>query len=219
MKKLRREINLFTLSALDLFASTMGTFILLTVILFPYYLKNSEVVEQVSILRDRLSESQAELLENQQHLQQCRFEQTRINTQLNQCQEELRQTFLAIVLKWETLNQDIDLHVVDTVGNEFYFERHNRSRLDFASLAELSVDTTRGPGVEIWENPQARLGRYQVFANLYARHGNLVDPWVKSTVYFRGGSQKLPDVALSVQGSKVLIAVIEVNDRGEVVIR
>lgn len=39
MKKKDRNLNVFSISALDLFASAMGTFMLLAIILFPYYLK------------------------------------------------------------------------------------------------------------------------------------------------------------------------------------
>jgi hypothetical protein len=39
MKKKDRNLNVFSVSALDLFASAMGTFMLLAIILFPYYLK------------------------------------------------------------------------------------------------------------------------------------------------------------------------------------
>ena len=37
MKKPSREINIFSMSALDLFASAMGAFILITIILLPYF--------------------------------------------------------------------------------------------------------------------------------------------------------------------------------------
>lgn len=43
MKKRSREINVFSMSALDLFASAMGAFILVMIILFPYYLNTSKV--------------------------------------------------------------------------------------------------------------------------------------------------------------------------------
>jgi len=39
MLRRNREINIFSMSALDLFASALGAFILLTLILLPYYLK------------------------------------------------------------------------------------------------------------------------------------------------------------------------------------
>jgi hypothetical protein len=43
MKRPSREINIFSLSALDLFASAMGSFILIAVMLFPYYQKSAIV--------------------------------------------------------------------------------------------------------------------------------------------------------------------------------
>lgn len=39
MKRRSRELNVFSMSALDLFASALGAFIFIAVILFPYYLK------------------------------------------------------------------------------------------------------------------------------------------------------------------------------------
>ena len=37
MKTRSKEINIFSMSALDLFASALGAFILMTVILLPYF--------------------------------------------------------------------------------------------------------------------------------------------------------------------------------------
>jgi len=42
MRRPPREIQIFSLSALDLFASAMGTFIVIAVMLFPYYLKTTK---------------------------------------------------------------------------------------------------------------------------------------------------------------------------------
>jgi len=47
MKRPSRELNIFSLSALDLFASAMGAFILVAVILFPYYQQNSKIVQEL----------------------------------------------------------------------------------------------------------------------------------------------------------------------------
>jgi len=43
MKRKNREINIFSMSALDLFASALGAFILIMLILMPYYLKTTPV--------------------------------------------------------------------------------------------------------------------------------------------------------------------------------
>ena len=45
MKKSSREVNVFSMSALDLFASALGAFILISVVLMPYYLKAGNVEE------------------------------------------------------------------------------------------------------------------------------------------------------------------------------
>ena len=50
MKRPNREVEIFSLSALDLFASSMGAFIILVLIMFPYYQKKDEVQQQVETL-------------------------------------------------------------------------------------------------------------------------------------------------------------------------
>ncbi len=47
MKKRDRTLNVFSVSALDLFASAMGTFILIAIVLFPYYLKAETATAQL----------------------------------------------------------------------------------------------------------------------------------------------------------------------------
>ncbi len=234
MKRLKREINIFSMSALDLLASAMGTFILLTVILFPYYLKNSDIVSTMSTLRQELEKTKQQLqIASNQH-QQCQQQRAQLQQNLQtyqtqkgsfkqdlkNCQEKLRQTFLAVVMKWQTSKQDVDLYVVDTDGNDFFYDKHNRNRTHFPNAnAELSVDTIKGPGIEIWENPLAKQGIYKIYANLYTRNGNRNNPIVKTTIYYRNGSKKLPNITLNETSDKKLIAKIEVNADGNVLIR
>ncbi len=226
MKRPSREINIFSMSALDLFASAMGAFILLTVILFPYYQKNAKIVEELNKIKNTLAKTQQQLTtcqtqqqKIQNRLQTCEQKRQECEQQKQACENKLKQTFLAIVLKWTTLKQDVDLHVIDTEGNEFYYSTHNRERNDFPnSDAELSVDTTQGPGIEIWENPLAKTGDYKIYINLYTRHGNAKNPTVKTTVYYRDGSKKMHDVTLSTEGHKVLVATVNVNSEGDVTV-
>jgi hypothetical protein len=60
MKRPSRELNIFSLSALDLFASAMGAFILIAVILFPYYQQNSKIVQEVQETRTRAETAERE---------------------------------------------------------------------------------------------------------------------------------------------------------------
>ena len=225
MKRLNRDINIFSMSALDLFASAMGSFILLAVILFPYYLKNAEIVERMSALRQELEKTQQQRAQLQQDLQKCQAQKskqseiTTLKRDLKNCHQKLRQTFLAVVMKWQTQNQDVDLHVIDPNNNEFSYKKHNRTRSHFPNVnAELSVDTIKGPGIEIWENTYIKQGIYKVYAKLYARKGNTKNPVVKTTIYYRDGSKKLPNITLHEANKKKLIAEIEINAAGDVLV-
>lgn len=147
MRRPSREINIFSLSALDLFASALGAFILLAVIQFPYTKKNEDIVNAKQAAERALSQCKADL-------QVAQDEAT-------ECKKRLKETFLAIILKWETKDQDVDLHVIDPTGNEFFYKKHNRERTDFSTVnAEISVDQIQGPGVEVWEYYSAIVGEY-----------------------------------------------------------
>lgn len=52
MKQHRREINIFSISALDLFASALGAFILIAVVFMPYFPNTGDSEERVSVMRD-----------------------------------------------------------------------------------------------------------------------------------------------------------------------
>jgi len=55
MKKKNRNVEIFSLSALDLFASAMGAFVLLTVIMLPYYLKGKTYEDERGQLQAALA--------------------------------------------------------------------------------------------------------------------------------------------------------------------
>ncbi len=73
MKRPNRTLEIFSISALDLFASALGAFILVAVILFPYYLKNFEVVADnkqmaadLQAMKTKLAAAEAEAEEQKQ---------------------------------------------------------------------------------------------------------------------------------------------------------
>ena len=286
MKPRSREINVFSMSALDLFASALGAFILISIVLMPYFLRlNPEEVAQlrrdlastrealedteqrlgqaqselqqcrqqeaacredlaaleqeVTRLQDMLDRAQADLAEAredlqqaQSELQQCRQQEAacreeldalrqeasalqQCQAELNACEEKLSRTFLAIVIQWSTKLHDVDLHVIDAAGEEFYY---NKPEID-GRPGELSADTTKGPGVEIWEVPEAPAGEYRVLYNFYDHNGNTdEDPTVKGGVYHRDGHNRLRDRTLTKLGrdNAVLAAVVTVKDDGSV---
>ncbi len=86
MKIRSREINVFSMSALDLFASALGAFILITIVLMPYFLR-AEIRE--AELRTALEEAhaakneiQASLEQEQSALRECQMREM-------SCQQEL----------------------------------------------------------------------------------------------------------------------------------
>lgn len=56
MQRRNREINIFSMSALDLFASAMGAFILIAIVLFPYFPNTGASDVDVAELRGRIAE-------------------------------------------------------------------------------------------------------------------------------------------------------------------
>ena len=195
MRQRNREFNIFSISALDLFASAMGVFALIAIILFPYYLQNSDAAAS----------------------HQMRAELERLREENERLRKQLSRSFLVVVLRWNTREQDVDLHVVNPRGQEFSYEKHNRDGSDFPGVAAfLTVDSRRGPGVEVWLEPLASPGRYQIAANLFDRHGNSSNPTVQGKVYFRDGAFSLPATVLNEWGRKVKLATLVVDSEGRV---
>ena len=253
MKSRSREINIFGMSALDLFASALGAFILISMVLMPYFLRISDA--EVERLRSALAQAQAALAETQRQLQQaesamqqcqereaaCRAELDglrqevdrlrgeleraqaleqaqsellRCREELNACEEKLSKTFLAVVIQWPTSKHDVDLHIIDAAGREFYYS----AKTIAGRPGELSADTRSGPGVEIWEVPEAPRGEYRVLYNFFDAHGNSNAAIVKGGVYHRDGHHRLGNRRLNRTGraNALLVAVVTVHDDGSV---
>ena len=84
MKKRSREINIFSISALDLFASALGAFILMSLIFMVFFTMTSTDAEQLEEL--------------QATLQQCETERALAQASLAQCKERLGHTVDASTL-------------------------------------------------------------------------------------------------------------------------
>jgi cell division protein FtsL len=233
MRRKNKEINIFSMSALDLFASAMGVFILIAVVALPYYLKT----DQQLMTQSRELQKENETLNNtlnsvQNELNACKAESTsqaRIIEQLKQqlaqsendqskCEEQLKQVFIAVVIQWPEEKIDIDLHVFTPNGDEYFFDRHNRTGRDYpGSNARLSRDTTRGPGVEVWEIPTAMPGKYKVYYDFYSQNGGVSRALITGMIYTNKGNHSLPDISLGPRQNK-LVATITITPEGGVVI-
>ena len=203
------------MSALDLFASAMGAFALIAVVLFPYYLNNSDAVQAMNKIKDQLKQCKAENQSQKSEIGRLQQQAQQQAASLAQCKEKLKKTFLAVVIKWPTKKHDVDLYITDPSGAVFSYKHKTIS----GRTGELSTDTQSGPGIEIWEINNPPAGKYLISYELYNRHGNNSDAVVYGGVYHRDGHDKLKTVKLSRKGDKVLIATITVSDDGNVTIR
>ena len=251
MKKRSREINVFSVSALDLFASALGAFILMSLIFMVFFSMTSRdagEAEEIQValercerelasaearatdLGTRLAASEARnadlearlvetvgaselaacetrLAESEAALAECRAQlQTpsgvtdrleRVEEELQACQRALRRSFVLVVASWST-SHDVDLHIVDPAGREFYFLRKRIS----GSPAALEEDNTRGPGNEVWLHPSAESGRYRVCYKLF---GGSPSASVRGSILWQEGKIEVPTINLT-EASQVRIA-------------
>ena len=274
MRLRSKEISVFNMSALDLFASALGAFILITLVLFPYFPNTGDSQERVDEVKAeleqasaRLQQASAELEQASAELEQTSAELEEVRAQLNpaleqelqalrgqlgsceterreaqaalnvcqteqrqaasmdsalgacesrnrqmqqelqSCEKELRKKFVLVVISWGTPD-DIDLHVTDPAGREFFFGR----KYIPGSLAKLEEDNTKGPGNEIWLHPAAEPGRYEVHYKYFS--GSTGNVPVRGAVLTPRGRTELPGITLRYVDEKPLVATIIVDDEG-----
>jgi uncharacterized protein YfaP (DUF2135 family) len=111
---------------------------------------------------------------------------------------------------------DVDLHVTDTRGNEYYYDSNHRKFP--GSEGQFLRDSTNGPGIEVWQLPVAQPGTYKIEYNLY-RKLSASPLRVSGSVFARKGRVALPDKTLTVVRSKVQVATVTVGQDGAVNVR
>lgn len=216
MMRRNREITIFNLSALDLFASSMGAFMLLSFILFPYYMKNSDALERAKKAEEALKTCQTETAQARNEAAQARSEAQASRAQEQKCQDKLKaSSFLAVVIQWTTSKHDVDLYIREPGGEEYYFSHRTLP----GKPGILSRDTTNGPGVEVWEIQMPSPGEYLIFYELFSQNGNPEAAVVNGGIYYREGRHDLPQVSLTREKEKRPMARIQVSGNGDISIR
>ena len=264
MKKRSREINIFSISALDLFASALGAFILLSIVFMVFFTMTSAdpgqleevhaVLEQCEAQRGAAQASLARCEERLGHtadasaLAQCQSDLSvceaqlsgssqcqaelaaaqarngsleaqsnaatdqlaRANEELDACLDAIKRTFVLVIMSWST-RDDVDLHVVDPQGREFYYANRRAS----GTQAALEEDNIRGPGNEVWLHPAAEPGRYRVCYKLFNDRG-WQSPSVRGTILWQEGKVALPELGFTTEDEVRLAADIVVDDEGDI---
>ena len=196
-RRRRRHIEIFGISALDLFASALGAFILVTMILFPYYGQGRAAADRIAAMESTL------------HALQDRVE----------CTAAPGPPFLLVQIRWADPEADVDLHVTDPAGREFWWYKANTDGRDYpGSAAALTYDMTAGPAVELWQSPNAEPGTYGIdYVATALPDGATVA--VSGTLLDRSGPHCLPARTLRTVKQRVRAATITVDPEGHVALR
>lgn len=198
MKKKNRQVNIFSISTLDLFASAMGVFLVIAVISLPYYLKSNKKIEkEFKILKKQ----------NEQ-----------ISKKLAQAQKEnnslKKSTFCVIKMEWKSKNtHDVDLYVTDANANVFFYKQP-KIKGDNNSL--LTVDAgypkLTNSGAEIWLTKKLKKGTYTI-EYAYAKGTPPVE--VYGTILTKTLEKKMPKKVFYESG-KIKVATINIDKLGNV---
>ena len=210
MKRKSREISIFSMSALDLFASALGAFILIAVVIFPFF-PNTGTADQLDLdeARRQAASLQQELSEAEEALADASARERGLEEALEQ---ERKRKFLLVTILWQG-EHDVDLHIVDPRGNEYSYGARTHS----GSVARFEEDTTRGPGNEVWLHPIVTPGEYRVYYHLYAQRGSTVT--VRGSVVHSVDRDELRPQTLREQGDKPLVATVVVDADATVEVR
>ncbi len=226
MKPRNREINVFNLSMLDVIFGAMAAFLIIMVVLMPYY--NKEHIDYQAIirqLRQQLAAATAEAQAARQQAQAAQQQAQAANARAQRAKAEaqrqrnrakrlakkLANTFLVLFIRWKT-SDDVDLHVVNPAGAEFYYS----NKTIRGQPGELSEDNTQGPGNEVWEVRNAPPGNYKIYVKLFTKRSSAAEIFVQGRIFHRDGSSPLPKTKLTREKQKKLVVTIKVSPQGNV---
>ena len=209
------------MSVLDMFASALGAFLLIAIILFPYYTQSRQISQKKAELAEkmaelsRLSASVDQQRDTVDQQQDALAQSDEIAQSLAECHEAIvsceaaaAETFLVIAIEWDDPG-DVDLYVTDPDGVQYSYAHTTANAVDDA---HLSLDMREGPGMEIWQDPSAKFGEYKVTYNLLSAKVPSVP--VRGWIIDRSqGQQDLPLIRLT---QKTDVAKIVIGEDGSV---
>ena len=162
-----REINVFSLSAVDLFCSALGAFIIITIIAMPSYMKKSE------------QESKKDV--HKEHIEQIKDEK------ILELKEKQTANYLIIIASWDT-QDDIDTYMIDPQKRMYAYHTKYYNGIK-ASLAE----DARISGTEVWETSELLNGTYELYFVAFEKRIELPTK-IKLRAYTKDGKKDLSDL-------------------------
>ena len=164
------------MSFLDVICGAMGAFLIVMVILMPYYKKEAQdFLQSIGNLKQELAESSQRLEETETELDRAEKRIRELEQELQKSQSQnsalqrsvdevrkRRDTPLLVGLKWPSRLVDLDLYLVQPSGHAVGFARKKRG------LTELVFDYRKGgEGAEVVISTKARPGRWKICVHLY----------------------------------------------------
>jgi uncharacterized protein YfaP (DUF2135 family) len=199
MKPRNREINIFSLSMLDVLSGALGAFLVIMIVLLPYYRKDHidyqqkirELEKQIAVADARADFAERIAEEAKGAVESAESRAQSAEKRQQEYEQRIQKTYLMVIIEWKT-GHDVDLHVVDPRGGEFSW-RHPAVP---GHTGKLSKDTTVGPGIEVWQIEEVPPGEYLIYANLYDKRGESRPAYVTGKIFYRDGSLGLPQTQL-----------------------
>ena len=120
MKQRNREINIFNMSALDLFASALGAFILITLLLLPFFpnLDPTPVQEKLEKTQEGLETAEAEAAELQARLAESNAREQALQDKLKAATEQPKQEQTPPKVAFPPLDLVIALDTTDSMRDQ-----------------------------------------------------------------------------------------------------
>ena len=146
MKQRNREINIFNMSALDLFASALGAFILITLILLPYFpnLDPTPVQEKLEKAQAGLDTAEAEAEELQARLTESNAREQELQDKLKAATAQPKKEKTPPKVAFPPLDLVIAL---DTTGSMYEQVKGLKSEIEQIASLLLKLAPSAGIGV------------------------------------------------------------------------
>lgn len=182
-----REINVFSLSAVDLFCSALGAFIIITIIAMPSYMKKSEQESKKDVHKEHIEQIKEENIKLRKNLQIAKKELEKTNEKILELKEKQTANYLIIIASWDT-QDDIDTYMIDPQKRMYAYHTKYYNGIK-ASLAE----DARISGTEVWETSELLNGTYELYFVAFEKRIELPTK-IKLRAYTKDGKKDLSDL-------------------------
>ena len=186
--------------------------------------ENQDQQRQIDDQERRLGDQQRQIDDQERQLgdqqrqiddqeRQLGDQQRQIETQQSRIDDLERRKFLLVTISWNGVRgDDVDMHVVDPNGNEYFYGDREHPGSD----ARFEEDSLHGPGNEVWLQPQVIPGEYRIYYNPFSLASDEVR--VRGRVVHPATRHEFRERRLFDGGGRELVATVVVDGEGNVTV-